>query len=715
MEKSPPFTIAGRVKLPESKRVPPPLRLVGGGLTIESRWPVCVLCLLSFALTSLIFAPISMWYLSYVCLVPWLAAVTTARRAAWTYGMSYLMGTAFWLLNIHWLFPITPPGHIALSVYLGCYFPIIAWMVRYMVRRRRGSVALILPFVWVGSEWLRSIVVSGFPWSYLAHSHYQRLTFIQISDLFGAYGVSFVIAAINGWLVDMMIQPILVWRNMAIRQPRRVPIATVFTWTTILFTVIYGRVRLAADTIRPGPRAAVCQQDYPVTVHGGDNTTPPQMLESMVKLCMEAGPNEPELIVWPESAATAVLNQEFLNPQCLADLMKVEPNELRRMRISIGQWRYNQTPSPTAFRALFPDNVKKADGLRDDLVRWYFAQPLPPESIRQITELNMKDRWKIGLYFDEWDYGQLTHSVLQALARGRYQEMIEPLRHLRRIWPIPTPSSLDLTQQPDRPPAWVVTGGYGYEYSPNPPPPRSKLDRFNSAYVYDPTGRQVQPRYDKIHCVLFGEYVPFRYSRLHWLYRWLNSITPWGASGFEYSLTAGDEFKVYSMRARSQPDREFRFAIPICYEDATPEICRGFVHGPDGRKRVDFLLNLSNDGWFGHDDELPQHMVASVFRAVEHRVGVARAVNTGISGFVDPKGQIHDCVTDGNRFFGPGIVGTRVSTIWTDTRHSLYTRWGDWIAHGCTVLSGLILLDASVIRALLSRRQRRTRNGSQST
>jgi len=668
---------------------------------------VCVLAAATFGLTTAIFAPVSFWPLAYVCLVPWMVAVTSAKRVGWMYLTSYLLGVAFWLLNVYWLCQVTPPGWIALSLYLAGYWPLIAWLVRYMVTHRRGSVALVLPFVWVGTEWLRSIVVTGFPWFYLGHSHHGVLTMIQVSDLVGAYGLSFVIAAVNGWIVDMLIQPILVWRNMAVRRPRRIPVATVFTAVLVAFTVVYGRVQLAAGTIHPGPVAAVCQQDYPVTVSGTGDARPAAMLAGHLGLALAAGANEPDLIVWPESGATATLNPEFLGAETLANLMTTEPNELYRMGLLVGQgaWRLNRLPSEAVMRQLVNGDPQEALKLRAALARWYRGRAMDRASAERLAKLEPMQRFRVGLSFDWWDYGHLVDDVLGGLARGRVKDMLLPLSIIDVLQGTKAAASLDFANRPDRPPAWIVAGGYGYEFDPDPPPPHAKLDRYNSAYVYDPTGRQVQPRYDKVHCVLFGEYVPFRYSRFHWLYVWLNSITPWGATGFEYSLTEGTELTVYEMQARSQGGRSYRFAIPICYEDTIPDVCRRFVQGADGRKRVDFLLNISNDGWFNHSYELPQHLIASVFRAVENRVGVARAVNTGISGFVDPAGRVYDCVTDGDRLFGPGIVGVRVSTIFADTRHSLYTRWGDWFAHACTVLLALMIVDAAVVARLLSPRR----------
>jgi apolipoprotein N-acyltransferase len=244
--------------------------------------------------------------------------------------------------------------------------------------------------------------------------------------------------------------------------------------------------------------------------------------------------------------------------------------------------------------------------------------------------------------------------------------------------------------------AYVVTGAMSKELTPLNM--WAEEWTFNSAFVIKPDGSPHE-RYDKVHVVLFGEMVPFRFGHLRFLYVWFNSLSPFGAGRFEYSLTPGREFKVFEMQARTLGNQRFRFGIPICYEDVMPYISRRFVIGPDGRKRVDFLLNISNDGWFLHSNELPQHLAICAFRAVENRVGIARAVNTGISGFIDADGRIHDLVTDGaGRYHGPGIEGYRVASIDVDSRCSLYSRAGDWFAIACCVLCGIAYVDYLIVR-----------------
>jgi apolipoprotein N-acyltransferase len=97
---------------------------------------------------------------------------------------------------------------------------------------------------------------------------------------------------------------------------------------------------------------------------------------------------------------------------------------------------------------------------------------------------------------------------------------------------------------------------------------------------------------------------------------------------------------------------------------------------------ADFMVNITNDAWFGRTSGPWQHLGMLPLRAVEHRVAIARAANTGISAFVDPSGRI----TRWLPLFERGVLDGRVSRR---SQSTLYTRWGDWLAYGSLGLSAL--------------------------
>jgi apolipoprotein N-acyltransferase len=175
--------------------------------------------------------------------------------------------------------------------------------------------------------------------------------------------------------------------------------------------------------------------------------------------------------------------------------------------------------------------------------------------------------------------------------------------------------------------------------------------RYNSAYLLDSSGRYVD-RYDKMHLVPFGEYIPLRETL-----PFLSKFVP-----FDASLSAGERQTMFEMNRDGQTQK---FGVLICYEDTVSELARKLR-----RDGADFLVNISNDAWFGLS-ELDQHYVAARFRAIENRVGVVRSGNNGLSGMIDPLGRT-ELLLDKNE------IGSASGDLWITESRSVYTQVGDW-------------------------------------
>ena len=545
------------------------------------------LLIATLLMMSAINAPHDQWYLAYVCMVPWLVVIGAAGRARRVYATSWVLGLAFYLINMWWMEAPTGMGYVVLSACLACYFPLAACPIRHAVRRGI-PLAIVVPFVWVAAEYLRAIMLSGFPWFFLAHSHYKILSMIQISDLVGAYGVTFVLAAVNGAIADVTLMRFSA-RDDVTSRPGRTRVGIGFAAALMAGTIGYGRYQLSRDTIRPGPRIAVMQQDYPNFTDREQVQSQPgphEKARAYFAMMAEAKRYEPDIYLFPETAwGFMYLNKEF-----------------------------REVP---------------AESLKSEWLRYAHSR---------------------SLYY----YAAL------------------------RDWSAETGAS-------------VVIGSASV--TPTPLSLRATETRHNSVFHITPDGAEPE-RHDKIHPVLLGETVPFRYGRLRSLYLWLNSLSPFGEDGYEYSLTAGDDVRVFTMTTREPESTTYRFGAPICYEDVMPYVCRRFVWDKrQRRKRVDFLLNISNDGWFLDRNEQQQHFAICTFRAVENRVGIARTVNTGISGFIDPDGRAHDTI-------GVGQTAYKVARVTTDSRTSLYSRMGDIFAGVCVVVSLALYGDYVVMRAV---------------
>src|SRR5262249_54443303 len=135
-----------------------------------------------------------------------------------------------------------------------------------------------------------------------------------------------------------------------------------------------------------------------------------------------------------------------------------------------------------------------------------------------------------------------------------------------------------------------------------------KTRRYNSALLVEPTGK-ASARYDKIHCVPFGEYVPFKDALPI-----LSRLAPYD---YEYSGSQGREFTRFPLSSQDG-QRSYHFGVVICYEDTDPVVSRPYGGG-DGRPAADFVFNISNDGWFDGTSEHDQHLAICRFRAVECR------------------------------------------------------------------------------------------------
>ena len=114
-----------------------------------------------------------------------------------------------------------------------------------------------------------------------------------------------------------------------------------------------------------------------------------------------------------------------------------------------------------------------------------------------------------------------------------------------------------------------------------------------------------------------------------------------------------------------------RFATLVCYEDTFPGLVRGFV-----REGADFLVNITNDAWFGNTAAPYQHAQASVFRAVENRVPVIRAANTGLSCFISATGEVTSTVRENGKEIM--VTGHETEGIFLRKSTTLYNRLGNW-------------------------------------
>lgn len=516
------------------------------------------------------FPPADWGWLAWCALVPLFLQIPSKRSPRSIYFGAWLGGLVFWMLAIQWVRLSDESawlGWLTMAGVLSLFWPVFMLLARMAHLRLRLPLMIAAPVIWVALEYARAYFMTGFPWYYLAHSQHLVLPVIQISDITGSLGVSFLIAVVNAWFVDLLTLPLLnpgpKGARLTLSQSLR--LATIVVM--LGFTLLYAAIRMNGAGFRDGPRVALLQSSFIQRLK--ESKTPEEILgvyERLIARAMQNGP-KPDLIVWPETSY----------PYGVVEISpKLDPAALERQ---------------------LSDNRIKASAT-------------------------------------EWD--------------SRHKAILEQLHGMSDASGVP-----------------MLVGSLLYDHTPE------SFSKYNAAILFEPKSPTLQV-YNKWHLVPFGEYVP-----LIGTFPWLTVFTPY-SNGYVPSLTFGRESKTLHVGAYS-------IATAICFEDTVPQVLQRFFGG-GASSHPDFILNLSNDGWFHGSEEHDMHLAVSVFRAVEHRVPLARAANTGISAIVDGNGRVVAAL--------PKLVQDVLSgVIPLDDRRGLYSSWGDWLGQTCLAITiGLIPL-----------------------
>lgn len=210
----------------------------------------------------------------------------------------------------------------------------------------------------------------------------------------------------------------------------------------------------------------------------------------------------------------------------------------------------------------------------------------------------------------------------------------------------------------------LIVGGYSVNNWKVVAGKRTGTDIRNSAYLFDRNGDLVD-RYDKIHLVPFGEYLPFHTAMLQWL----------APRPLDVMLHPGD-----LKQSRLRLDGKYELLPAICLEDNVAEEMLSRASAP----KPDVIISLNNDGWF-RSEFMAQRLAAAQFICIENRLPMARSENGGISAFIDSSGGVSDKIPAWQN-------GTRVQQMMLDPRTTLYEKTGDILPPiGLVVLFGLLI------------------------
>lgn len=235
---------------------------------------------------------------------------------------------------------------------------------------------------------------------------------------------------------------------------------------------------------------------------------------------------------------------------------------------------------------------------------------------------------------------------------------------------------------------WMIVGADDAEPIRETPDP-DDAEYYNSSFLINPDG-ELAARYKKRSLVIFGEYIPLA----KWL-PFLSWFTP-----IQGGFTAGDAPVPFPFA-----DLDVEASVLICYEDVFPAIARSAAAGD-----TDFLVNITNNGWFGEGAAQWQHAISGVFRAIENRRPLIRCTNTGLTCWIDPHGRIRDYFRDAEgTIYGEGFLTFELPLPDKESRPgpTFYNRHGDVFGWFCV---GIFTIPFALV---LARRYRRAGNTQQ--
>ena len=275
-----------------------------------------LLVFMSGAMVVLSFPSFDLGMLAWVGLVPLLFAL---------HGKSYLKGffmvlfcgMLFWTGLVYWLMNVpkyTLLHYVILMPYLGCFFGLFGLRFSFISKRWGITPAHVAaPFVWVVLDYIRThFFWLALPWGMLAHSQYHYPAIIQIASYTGAYGVSFLVMAVNSALTLAVLTLSRRWVSAGESAPE-IPSGRIVTAMVLVTTVmvagslLYGRTMLSKPIEGDQIKISVVQGNIPQDKKW-DKKFAAFIMQTYADLTLEASKQKPALIAWPETATPVAIN-----------------------------------------------------------------------------------------------------------------------------------------------------------------------------------------------------------------------------------------------------------------------------------------------------------------------------------------------------------------------------------------------------------------------
>ncbi|MFC1510241.1 apolipoprotein N-acyltransferase [Candidatus Omnitrophota bacterium] len=285
-----------------------------------------LLTCLTAALLVLSFPRFSFWPLAWIAFIPLLFALDdkTQKRS---FLLSYLAGVVFFSCMIYWFVHVTIVGAILLVLYFAVYFGLFGFLISWVKSKSLFVKIICIPGIWVLLEYLRAHLLSGFGWASLGHSQYPFIPIIQIADITGVWGLSFLMMAVNVFLKEAFVVFLTLRDKSSVTSTvRRVHLLRVGCLVVLCFVAIlsygfrqvahYQQVQSDESVLVAVVQANIAQEDK------WQEVSWPKIRDRYIGLTQEAASalrerqkqsNIPGLIIWPETAFPGFLweDQDF--------------------------------------------------------------------------------------------------------------------------------------------------------------------------------------------------------------------------------------------------------------------------------------------------------------------------------------------------------------------------------------------------------------------
>lgn len=323
--------------------------------------------------------------LAWIVLTPFLVSLPdkTPQKAflsGMLLGIPYFFGTTYWIYH-----SVTYYGHIPfivsialvfiLSLYLSLYTGLFGLLFSMKIKKSALPAMLLAPVFWVTIEFIRSYALTGFPWSSIGYSQYRFLTAIQVSDLTGIYGVSFLVLAVNGALAD-----IFILRRRRSSMPLFASYHTIIGYIVLsalfLSAFAYGYWRIHQNRHGNDLRVSIVQGNIEQDKKW-DATYQSEVINTYKELTLKAFVYSPSLIIWPETSLPFYFGTDTDLTEDLLSFKRQIGADLLLGTVIIKERPSANSPARLSNSAVLLDNDGKATYIYDKIHLVPFGEYVP--------------------------------------------------------------------------------------------------------------------------------------------------------------------------------------------------------------------------------------------------------------------------------------------------------------------------------------------------